>query len=1073
MQRSKNGILSKITTLKISSNSKLYPKKNSQKYITPRHTAVLKNPISSTTSAKIKVNILNNEENINSNNIQNGIRKSKSRQKLISNKSFNNKTVKNKNKKNETNFNSSINTFFTTQNEGTNYTNFNTEIKDINANTKTKRGKNKTIKKRKSFGLGTGAASLISIEKNSTNDFINKTNYSVWNNKILKKTKSNASIKINLNKNINSSVNNIKTLTKKVENNNSQKNKIRASKSAKKLVVKKNLNETDKKLSIKNNKNNNSKSKINLERHSTNELSIKINLKTNQVLSPIKKKNSNLNNLNNTNNINNSEIKKNKSLNLFNNKNNPEETTKKINSKNNTNKNPKKIITKINNKVNKSNKNNGRKSTNNRPSQLLNKVDNSNKKFIDKNKSMNNFKKIENKKCTNNIAKTYDVKKNKESKKNEEKNTIYDSNENVKEIEKEKISEFLIKDKSDKENINLNVSPKTSSNRFKESNKNELNKKAKSYAQISIIQNESKSFEFEDIKPNSLQKKNISQKNFDKIIIKFEDLIELDSKLNSIISSLSSIFTESESNSSNECSEFFSFYFHSSLNNIFSNYFSKKNRLIINSANNLLFFSVVILYHLSLNKKMLEDLIDDMKYIFSLLKINFFFLVKKIEYYYGDEFPIPCTDLFNQKFVQYNSINCSNEIDLISKINKNCINISERIKLVLNYYDRINDTHYDEFSGLFKNISSITEKDINSYFFSYLYINPFNSENDKINEVNNINISYTNNKSNYPKICTKSITSSNNYSINSDIDSDTYIKDNISFKSEKSDNEREILSVKSYKSTNYFGKLKSTDKINLSNSPTINCDSNFYYNIENNIYENDEDGTNAYEIMKMIKEYEINKVSAPFITSKTKKRYTLILDLDETLIHLRQKKQVVNIKHDVDININNMSDYNYNIDKDKNKYLLQFRVGLFSFLTLLKPFYEIISFTSATREYADVILNEIEKKRNFFDFKFYREHCVIYKDTFVKDVTRIGRDIQKIIIVDNNENNFVLNKENGIRIMPYYGDDEENNNQKRNDNALLELKKILIKIYKDNYDDVREALKDYEDLIKSKVSMDS
>ena len=57
--------------------------------------------------------------------------------------------------------------------------------------------------------------------------------------------------------------------------------------------------------------------------------------------------------------------------------------------------------------------------------------------------------------------------------------------------------------------------------------------------------------------------------------------------------------------------------------------------------------------------------------------------------------------------------------------------------------------------------------------------------------------------------------------------------------------------------------------------------------------------------------------------------------------------------------------------------------------------------------------------------------------------------------------------------MPYYGDDEENNNQKRNDNALLELKKILIKIYKDNYDDVREALKDYEDLIKSKVSMDS
>ena len=167
---------------------------------------------------------------------------------------------------------------------------------------------------------------------------------------------------------------------------------------------------------------------------------------------------------------------------------------------------------------------------------------------------------------------------------------------------------------------------------------------------------------------------------------------------------------------------------------------------------------------------------------------------------------------------------------------------------------------------------------------------------------------------------------------------------------------------------------------------------------------------------------------------------------------------------------------------------MQFRVGLFSFLTILKPFYEIISFTSATREYADVIINEIEKNRKFFDHKFYREHTIIYKDTFVKDISRIGRDIKKIIIVDNNERNFILNKENGIKIAPYYGDEENNNvinnsinsenngrlsyrGKKGNDNILLELKKILVMIYKDNYDDLREALKDYEDLIKTKVSM--
>ena len=1043
MIRTKNGILSKISTLKINSTTKLYPIKNSQKYVTPRHTTLLKNPIQSTTSAKIKVNLINNEENINSNNIQKGIRKSKSRPKLIkknskinilnTNKPYNDKTAKNKNKKNELNFTTSTNTFFTTQNEYSNYTNINTEIKDININpkTKTKRGKTKPIKKRKSFGYGKNTLSMENINSNNngtyntydTYDIINKTNYTVWNNnnKILKKTKSNTSIKINLNKNRN---NNIKILNKINNEEEKNKNKIRTSKSAKKLVVK-----------IKNN--NNNKSKMSLERHTINESNIKINLKINQALSPIKKKNSNLN----INNINNSEIKKNKSLNLINNNNQEQKSKIKIiNSKNNNDK-TKKIIKndsiKINNKKNNNNKIIGRKSTNDRPSQLLNKVENNtNKKFIDKNKSTKNFKN----KST--IIKTNEVKKNKKNN------------------EKEKISEFIIKDKSDKENINLlNSSPKTS--RLKENTKNnnpELNKKTKSYGQINILKPESKSFESEDNQKNSS-----SKKNFDKIIIKFEDLIEFDTKLNSIISSLSSIYNEEIANegTSNECSEFFSFYFHSSLNNIFSNFFSKKNKLIINSSNNLLFFSIVVLYHLSLNKKMLNDLVDDMTYVFSLLKINFFFLVKKIEYYYQDDYPIYCTDLFNQKFVQYNSINCSNEIDLISKINKNCLNITERMKLILNYYDRNNDTRYDEFSGLFKNLSSLSENDINSYFFSYLYINPFNKDKNKINDVNDIHISYTNKNSN---------------EINSDIDSDNYIKDNISYKSEKSDNERELLSVKSYKSSNFFGKIKSDS---MPNSTTINCDNNFYYNIENNIYENDEDGTNAYEIMRMIKEYEINKVQSPFIISQTKKRYTLILDLDETLIHLRQKKEVVNLKNDVDININNMSDYNYNLDKNKNKYLLQFRIGLFSFLTLLKPFYEIISFTSATREYADVIINEIEKKRNFFDYKFYREHCVIYKDTFVKDISRIGRDIQKIIIVDNNENNFVLNKENGIKISSYYGDDEENNNlrlssndKKKSDNALLELKKILIKIYKDNYDDVREALKDYEDIIKNKVSME-
>ena len=640
----------------------------------------------------------------------------------------------------------------------------------------------------------------------------------------------------------------------------------------------------------------------------------------------------------------------------------------------------------------------------------------------------------------------------------------------------------------------LNINPNSPTSKFKKFFMNKKNKSVSHIHQINKKENQKEDNEKNEeggrLKKCPLSKKSLNRPKLnDKIIIKFEDLVIFEKKLNDIIVNLSNKDNIDKGGVSNECAEFMTFYFHSSLYGIFINFFNPNNKIIIHSGNNLLLLSIIISYHLSINPKMLTYLLDDMKYIFSLLKINYLLLIKKIEIYYDDDFPKKYIDILNQKLRQIKIINCSNEIDIISKINKNCCYITERMKLILNYYQRNNDKYYNEFNGIFKNISTVSEKNINNYFQNYLYINPFTFEINEINSISNINNNFISNGSSKQfSGISSSISLSSNTSLKEfdDNDSDNFIDDNISYKTEKSDDfERELLSVKSYKSSNYYGKIKQN---NLGS--TINCNNNFYYNIENNIYENDEDGTNSYEIMQMIKNYEISKVDAPFLVSPPKRKYTLVLDLDETLIHLRQKKEVVNIKNDINIKINNTSDNFYSVyDRDKNKYLLQFRVGLFSFLTILKPFYEIISFTSATREYADVIINEIEKNRPFFDHKLYREHTVIYKDSFVKDISRIGRDMKKIIIIDNNEGNFILNKENGIKIAPFYGDEENNNNnannsinsenndklsfgrKKRSDNVLLELKKILIMIYKDDYDDLREALKDYDDLIKSKVSM--
>ena len=185
--------------------------------------------------------------------------------------------------------------------------------------------------------------------------------------------------------------------------------------------------------------------------------------------------------------------------------------------------------------------------------------------------------------------------------------------------------------------------------------------------------------------------------------------------------------------------------------------------------------------------------------------------------------------------------------------------------------------------------------------------------------------------------------------------------------------------------------------------------------------------------------YETNhiEIKEPFLNFKNFKKFTLVLDLDETLICFK-------------------------MCPEKNKGLLRIRPGLFSFLLNLKKYYELIIFTSATPEYADPLLQAIEKGQKIFDYKLYRQHTIINDNEIVKDISKLGRPLDKIIIVDNLQQNFKLQKENGIMIKPFWGEDNE-------DTALFVLNEILTKIAIE-FVDVRKGIIKYKDDILSKVS---
>ena len=105
--------------------------------------------------------------------------------------------------------------------------------------------------------------------------------------------------------------------------------------------------------------------------------------------------------------------------------------------------------------------------------------------------------------------------------------------------------------------------------------------------------------------------------NDDNVEIKLDDLILFEEKLNDIYIALKTKNVY-EGGASEECSEFISFYFHSSLKNNFTYFFNGMNKVIIKSAINLILYTIIISYHLSLNPAFLKKLNQKLINIFSL-----------------------------------------------------------------------------------------------------------------------------------------------------------------------------------------------------------------------------------------------------------------------------------------------------------------------------------------------------------------------------------------------------------------------------------------------------------------------
>ena len=228
---------------------------------------------------------------------------------------------------------------------------------------------------------------------------------------------------------------------------------------------------------------------------------------------------------------------------------------------------------------------------------------------------------------------------------------------------------------------------------------------------------------------------------------------------------------------------------------------------------------------------------------------------------------------------------------------------------------------------------------------------------------------------------------------------------------------------------------------NFENNNFVSPNKNFNDYTFQNIIQNQSfiEQENEQYFDDIILKYKRNKEIPPFLKNRNPKRYTLVLDLEDTLISVKIS--------------------------DDGKVKIHPRPGLISFLIGIKPYYEIISFSKLSKNYSSAIIQQIEEGRKLFDYNLYREHCILVGRKFIKDISRIGRDMKKIIMVDDLPENINVHLDNGILILPYDG------NYNKEDKVLYELKKMLILFYNLGYEDLRNALKSYKNEIYERITL--
>jgi len=161
----------------------------------------------------------------------------------------------------------------------------------------------------------------------------------------------------------------------------------------------------------------------------------------------------------------------------------------------------------------------------------------------------------------------------------------------------------------------------------------------------------------------------------------------------------------------------------------------------------------------------------------------------------------------------------------------------------------------------------------------------------------------------------------------------------------------------------------------------------------------------------------------PPLSEGKKNMKTLVLDLDETLVH-SSFKPINDADFTIDIELEGMIHTVY----------VRKRPGVDEFMADVGKKWEVVIFTASLSKYADPLLDILDKGK-VIDARLFREHCVQHYGNYVKDMSLLGRRLEDSVIVDNSPFSYMFQPDNAIPIISWFND--------RSDTQLYELMPFL------------------------------